>query len=247
MKPSVTPRRGNSNMNAPGLGPALALVIIALGALVFLNSGFFDLKDVTISGLKRMTRAEVLALAGLERPVNIFKVAPRAICRKMGGDPRVRAAVVERRLPGNVNIRVDERAPLFGIPLPGQLVLVSDDGVVLPADPEIVNIPIVAGLKQTAYRTGEKAADPRLVAAGDFLRNASPELLARISEIDVERQDQIRLYLSGGVVVDLGGSDFARRKMEALAVLLADSIQRDKRLVQVNLHSPENPSVRWEE
>lgn len=245
MKPSVSRGADGLDSGAPRLGLALSLVVIALGALLFLNSGFFDLDEVHVTGLTRLTRAEVLALAGLEKPVNIFKVVPGVVCRKISSDPRVRAVKVERRLPGKVSIHIDERVPLFGIPYGGELILIGSGGVVLPSDPGLDSLPVALGLEPKPYRLGERVTDAGVLAVVDLLTQASPEILDRISEIKVGRQDEITMCLSGGVIVDFGGAGFARRKMEALAILWADSLRRNKKLAHVNLHSPESPSVRW--
>lgn len=227
-----------------GFRLAVAIVALAAALLMFINSGFFVLRAVEVTGCRHLTRAEVLMLAGLDRPVNTLRVSPQAVCENLERDPRIATAVVARRLPGTFIVQVTEREPLFALDYRGNEALVGADGVVL-ATGSGNQIPRVTGVECGELRTGQRIREPLIQAACGFLRSASPSLLARATRLDLSTPSQITLHLSGSIAVILGGTEDARRKIEALDLLLADCARRNRKPSVINLSVPESPTVRW--
>lgn len=227
-----------------GFRLAVAVIALAAALLMFINSGFFALRAVEVTGFRHLTRAEVLMLAGLDRPVNTLRVSPQAVCENLKRDPRIATAVVARRLPGTFIVRLTEREPLFALDYRGDEALVSADGVVL-ARGSGNRIPHVSGVECGELRTGQRIKEPLARAACAFLRSASPSLLARVLSLDLSIPTEIKLHLSGNIEVILGGTEEARRKIEALDVLLADCARRNRKPSVINLSVPESPTVRW--
>lgn len=241
-----TQNPGPQEAGSPTLGAPLAIALLALGALLFLNSAFFVLKEVRVTGIRRLSEAEVLVIAGLDVRTNVFRVVPKSVCDKLGKDPRIRSAVVERRLPSTVTIRIEEREPLYAIPYAeGLAAVVGTDGIIMADSPDPMDVPRIIGVKASNLLLGGRVTHPRISAAAEFHRLAAPEVRSRISEVDMSREAQITMYLSGGVIVELGGHESARRKMEALSFVLADGDRRRKKIARINLHNPDSPTVRW--
>lgn len=65
---------------------------------VVVQSPFFTIKKVAVSGENRVPKDEILALAGLEAPSNFFGVNLFAMEKKIAAHPWIAAAAVTRSL-----------------------------------------------------------------------------------------------------------------------------------------------------
>lgn len=231
-----------------GIIAAVLIAVIIFGLILFLESDFFNLCNIDIEGCQMVTRSEIMALSGLGESQNILSVAPRAVCDGLAKDPRIRSAIVERRLPNTVTIRIQERIPLYRMPMDHGWAVVSSDGYIIysifGADPQI---PVLSGIPIQTWRLGQKIEEPLLLAAGDFLNSATPGLLCEIVRVDVQKPEQIYMELASGAILELGNTESVRRKMEAAAIILSDNEQKNRAIQTINVRSPENPVVKLAE
>jgi len=238
-------RTGQTDHARRGIKTAIILAVLIFGLIVFLESDFFNLRNIVIEGCQIVTRSEIMALSGLGESQNILSVSPKAVCDRLAKDPRIRSAVVERQLPNTVTIRIQERIPLYRLPMDnGWAVASSDNYIIYSIFEEDRSIPVISGIPIQTWRLGQKIEEPLLLAAGDFLNNAVPGLLSTIVRVDIQKPEQIYMELSSGVILELGNTESVRRKMEAAAVILSDNERKNRALQTINVRSPENPVVK---
>jgi cell division septal protein FtsQ len=106
---------------------------------------FFRVRRVEISGLQYLAPATIIASMGLDDRASVFddlKSAGEGV-RSL---PGVRSAVVSRRLPGTLEVLVDEAVPVALAPRGGGMALLDSSGSVLPFDPAATapDLPIAA-------------------------------------------------------------------------------------------------------
>jgi cell division protein FtsQ len=109
----VSARKLLSGLVTFGLALAVAAVL-ATGALLFYlpRGERFFIKDIDIKGVSRTSRAEILAVAGLDAPVNFFAFKEDVAANNLKSLPWVEeATVVARPIPDGVSIRVKEYRP----------------------------------------------------------------------------------------------------------------------------------------
>jgi hypothetical protein len=182
-----------------GVGAAAAVVAGILYLAV--NAGAWRLDRYTIRGASYMTSQEVLAAAGLAPGDNLFKINVRKTEGRLTRHPRIRAARVSRRVPGEVVIAVEERAAAAALTMDGKLYKISYDGVVLEAmTAAYEDVPPLVGRQ---YRGGGKAAGKRVgnaevtaaLAVLQALGDVDPRFPAAVDFIDLGK---------GAVVLDGG-------------------------------------------
>jgi len=248
MSPERKEKTGRIDPARRGIKAAVLLAVIIFGLILFLESDFFNLRNIIIEGCQIVTRSEIMALSGLGESQSILSVVPRAVCDGLAKDPRIRSAVVERQLPNTVTIRIQERIPLYRLPMDHGWAVVSSDGyIIYSIFEEDRTIPVLSGIPIQTWRLGQKIDEPLLLAAGDFLNNATPGLLCVIVRVDVQKPEQIYMELASGVILELGNTESVRRKMEAAAIILSDNEQKNRALQTINVRSPENPVVKLAE
>jgi cell division septal protein FtsQ len=168
------------------LGGLITAVLLWYGTpQVLRRLEFFRIRRVEIAGLQYLAPANVLAALGLEDRSSVFDdllaagVGLRAL-------PGVQSAVVRRRLPGTLEIVVEEAVPVALAPRGASLALLDSSGSVLPFDPAATapDLPIAA------------SADRVIARVLASVRENDPGLFARI-EAARRVQDDVVLDLDG--------------------------------------------------
>ena len=106
---------------------------------------FFRIRRVEIAGIQSLAPAKIIAALGLDARSSVFDdlLAAGNGLRLL---PGVQSAVVKRRLPGTLEIVIEEAIPVALAPGNSGLALLDSSGTVLPFDPAATapDLPIAA-------------------------------------------------------------------------------------------------------
>jgi cell division protein FtsQ len=157
--------------------------------------------DVLVVGRVETSRADVLAAIGATRGMPILAIDPAAAKARLEQLPWIKAAIVERRLPGTVFVHLTEREPVALWQREGRLQPVDREGkVVATADIErFGHLLIVVG-------AGAPAHAPGLIA----MLAAEPAIAERVSAAVRIGNRRWNLQLDNGIELRLPESDQAR-------------------------------------
>lgn len=114
---------------------------------------FFRVRRVEISGLQYLAPATIIASLGLDDRASVFDdlIAAEEGLRSL---PGVRSGAVRRRLPGTLEVVVEEAVPVALAARGAGMVLLDSSGSVLPFDPAATapNLPIAATADRVVAR-----------------------------------------------------------------------------------------------
>lgn len=152
------------------LGALLTVGLIWLVAPKMLRRlDFFRIRQVEIAGLQYLPPANVIAALELGSGASVFDdlTAAGAQVRAL---PGVASAVVRRRLPGTLEIILEEAVPVALAPRSGGMALLDSSGKVLPFDPaaSAPDLPVAA------------SADARVARVLASVQEHDPVLFARV-------------------------------------------------------------------
>lgn len=153
-----------------------------------------ELDDVLVEGRKRTERSVVLETLGVVRGQPILAFDPHAAKARLERLPWIRGAVVERRLPHAIHVRLVERQPIARWQNQGRIAVIDRHGEVIPeAEPR--------AFTRLLMVVGEGAADhtPDLLA----MLNGEPELRSRVSAAVWVRGRRWNLRLDDSIDVRL--------------------------------------------
>lgn len=107
----------------------------------------FTVADITVEGRETTDRETILAALGAGPGTPILAVNPTRAKEQLGALPWVRTAVIERRLPHTLYVRLVERKPLALWQHGGKLDLVDREGSVIPVArlDQFAKLPMVVG------------------------------------------------------------------------------------------------------
>ena len=124
------------------------------------QSPFFTITRIEITGNHRVSRQEILAQAGLNREVNLFELHLPAVVQKLTRHPWIDRAQVKRRLLSTLEISLEEEEPLAIVTienLPDIIINVQGEPFkeYAPETDHLEGLPVISGvdlsLSGTAY------------------------------------------------------------------------------------------------
>jgi cell division protein FtsQ len=125
--------------------------------------------NIEVEGRETTDAATIMAALAASRGTPILAVSPSRAREQLQTLPWVRSAVIERRLPGTLHVRLVERKPLAIWQHDGQQQLIDRDGAVIPVKDlgRFAKLPIVVGddaAKHAAALLDMLSSEPELAA-----------------------------------------------------------------------------------
>jgi len=191
-------------------------------------------RNVLVVGRNRAGRDEVTRALGARRGAPILAFDPHAAKKRLEALNWVRAAMVERRLPDTIYLRLSEREPLALWQAEGRLALIDREGVVITRAHlgRWRKLPMVVG--------ADTAANAETINEIVSHRPAVAEAVSAMVRVSNRRWD---LRLKGGVVAQLP-EDSAARAVAQLAGLIARERILERNIVAIDLRLPDRLVVR---
>jgi cell division protein FtsQ len=198
------------------------------------NSLGFRIAAVSLSGEKHVSRAEIIAAAGVSERTSLLFLDVEAARFRLKTMPWIADATVRKLFPDRLQIRVKEREPFAVWQVEGNLSLIAADGTVIGplTDPAFASLPLVVGSGAQTKARDFLALLDRYPSVRDQVR-ASVLVAERRWNLKLRNQVDIRLPET-----DVG---------PALDTLVA--LDREKRLLArdilaIDLRLPDRIAVR---
>jgi cell division protein FtsQ len=223
------------------VGVTSVVFLTAAGSWLATDSPLLDLDRVVVEGAVQTTPAEVRFASGLRLGQALLDVDEGAATRSVETLPWVRFAVVSRRWPGEVRIRLVEREPVAVAPADaGAMALIDGEGRVLAwVDVAPPGLPVLAGLPPAGAAGTSIGTDGVATLAVAVALPA--ELRARTLGVAPAAggAGEVEMSLSPEGTVRLGPPEDLDRKFTALrAVLSQVDVQN---LAVLDLRRPDSP------
>lgn len=235
--------RRNRKANRVNWVQSLFFVLVSIGAgYLFLQSNFFAINTVQVSGNKVMTTEEVKELAGVPLGANIFKVDLGQVENKIQVNPMIKKVVVERAFPSTVEISLEERSAIGLIPVHAKYLLVDVEGYCIGQidNTKLNDYPMITGLKVDKVSPGQNFNSENVKSAVnylDFIRRRHGLLQGKISEINVADDNDIKIYTIDNVEVRLGNDQKVEDKLNLLNAFMSQKYDKRVEYVDVSYDS----------
>lgn len=232
------------------------LVAAVAGAVYWANTwkGGRRVEYVRVRGNVIVPEKEILTLAGVHKGGRLFDVDLFVVRERVRGNAFIRSASVNRDVHGGVTITVVEREPVAAV-VADRVHYLDTEGMVLPhvRSENLLDLPVITGpLMQSELIPGRKiknGAVREALTVLDVAREVNPDLYHRLSEVHVDRNQDMMLYTAEhGVPVHLG------RANPGVQLVLLDAFwnqivaRRDVReLHYIDLRFDDQVVARWED
>lgn len=195
-----------------------ALLVLSYSWLT--QTSALEAEKIEITGVKRLSEADILKQAGIKYGMNIFEINLSVVQQKLLAHPWIKKAELFRSMPDTIQIRVQEHLPLATVEF-GAKYLMNREGVIFNGYSDAFNdLPVVSGLLPediTIFNDDTlKAATTQHSAVLEILK-IQHKTFGRISDkkvhtIKVDRELGLSL-LSGGQIreVKLGFENYPQK------------------------------------
>lgn len=213
---------------ATGLLAAAAFVcaLFVLGYSALLSAPYFEIREISVRGLKELTEKDILALAKVQLRSNILAVNTDAVTERIAANAWVKNIYVGRELPNRLVLEVRERKPVALVKEAGNFYLMDSDGHVFKklSKNDDVDLAILCGVNVQAKTQPPIVTDAlRLLAT--LSGSGNHDSLGTISEVHISDVFGISLLTDKGLHLKLGRDHF-ESKLRQLDVVLADLEKR---------------------
>lgn len=203
------------------------LFIYAYGYL--LSTPYFEIKEISVRGLKELTEQDVLTQAAMTPRQNLLSVNVDALAGRISANPWVKNIHVGRELPNRIVLAIKERNPVALVKQSNGLYLMDNEGNVfkkLDKNDE-VDLPILTGVD-----VKEKEKSRLLLSTLNLLQTMSASnrfsYLGTIAEVNVKDVVGVSLLTDTGLYLKLGTDNY-EKKLNTLSVVMADLEKRGMR------------------
>ena len=95
-----------------------------------LSASYFEIKEISVRGVKELTEKDILAMAKIQPRSNILAVSTDVVAGRIAANPWVKQIYVGRELPDRLVLDVRERTPIALLKQAGNFYLMDREGVV---------------------------------------------------------------------------------------------------------------------
>lgn len=197
---------------------------MALGARRYVKtSPRFAVTEISVSGTHRRSPEEITNVAELAAGVNIFGVDTGRARSRVLGDPWVKDATVEKKLPGKLTISVVEKEPAVLV-ASGDTYLYTRDGQPIKSlearDPS--DFPIITGISTSSLLDDRDGTAKMVKGALDFAESYERTGLgqrAPVEEIHYDKDGTMSVVVGkSGTVLALGHPPYKRKLDQAVRI-----------------------------
>lgn len=204
---------------------ALAAVAIVAGvAWALLDSRFFVVRSVEVTGTRLVSGAEVRSAAAIPPGLPLIRVNSAAVARRVGQIRQVQSARVTRNWPDGVTIAVTERTPVLAVQSGSGYQLIDKYGVAVESSarhpPGLPLLQAAAGPGSVPLSVPALRGSPAVYAAAVVVHELPRYLARSVVTVQAPSQSEVTLKLARGITVVWGGTDRPAAKARELALLM---------------------------
>ena len=193
--------------------------------LIFIiNSPLLKIGYVKVTGNSYLPREDVLQIARIKEPLNIFSVQTDVIQDYLQNDLRIDTAKVWRDFPNCLNIEITERLPVAVMNCNYGYVNLDKNSVVIDiyTDTKKIQKPVITGMVLQDVYIGDSINDDTVKKILVYLGLLNNEVLSQIRQVNIADKEHIELYTVKGTKIILGNLEDVEKIAEKTQEIFKD-------------------------
>jgi cell division protein FtsQ len=201
-----------------------------------------NVREIEIQGGKHVTKDDIESVAHV-RGDNLLTLSTGGVVAKVETLPWVKSAHVERRLPGTLRVRIEERRPAIVLSLGQARWTLDAGGRVLASGTAAKDLPVLGGVTVGDVSPGLTLDTAEAADALAAWRGLPASLRKRVVAIFAPTVERLTLSLEDGTLVRYGAAEMMTAKNEVLRSLLADLAAEGRVASYIDVRVPTSPAV----
>lgn len=205
------------SLNGKRFFSILFVLVLLVGTFVLIHRPWFVFGKIHLEGSQVITMEDIENLGDIPEPLNIFNVNRSHLKQALEADYRVEKVDISFGLPNVLHIRVTDRRPALYVACEdGRYAKLDSMGHVIDVSNGIKDdsAPFFSGWSTQNVDLGDVVEDEEIRGLLKFMGKLDMSLRSRISEIYIDDQLRLKLYLQDGVPVIIGTHENAEKKMD---------------------------------
>lgn len=193
--------------------------------LIFIiNSPLLKIGYVKVTGNSYLPREDVLQIARIKEPLNIFSVQTDVIQDYLQNDLRIDTAKVWRDFPNCLNVEITERLPVAVMNCNYGYVNLDKNSVVIDiyTDAKKIQKPVITGMVLQDVYIGDSINDDTVKKILVYLGLLNNEVLSQIRQVNIADKEHIELYTVKGTKIILGNLEDVEKIAEKTQEIFKD-------------------------
>jgi len=226
------------------LAAVVAVLAVAVGGYLIVNSDYWLIKSITVVGNRRLTSKQVVDEACVDYKTSLLRLPAAEITANVKKDPWVEDVQLSRVLPNRLTIQIKEREAFVGLKQGDKVLVLDKTGFVVQSMESTTtetSMPVISDIKVGRLRVGDQGKGAVLEGALKSLGRLTPELRAKATWVSVPSIEKLTFQTVDGLEIVYGGPEDAPKKNFVIKKILQDA---SGKIVHINVTAPDNPVVR---
>jgi cell division protein FtsQ len=204
------------------LAAALLCVLFIYTYNFLISRPYFQIKEISVHGLKELTEKDVLSSAGIQPAQNLLAINTAAVIRRVSANQWVENVYVGRELPNKLVLEVKERTPLALVRQGNDFYLMDAEGFIFKklGKGDEVDLPVITGMDEKGEIRSQLLLNT-LSLLKVVSKSGQYTYLGTISEVHIDDVFGLSLISNTGLYLKLGTAGF-EKKLKQLKNVLAD-------------------------
>lgn len=224
----------------------LVTAILAEGGYILLTSSFFHVRQIYVSGNRRVARQSIIKDSRIGNNTSVLSLPSGDIEARVEREPWIAGATVSHRWPFDVAIAVKERVPLAVLSAGPVFYLLDRDSVVIERRSSNTHgdLPVIREAPAgDDLAPGDRIADASVTNAMACLRNLGPVVRTEMVFISAPSVDGLTIHMKSGLVVLYGKNELPKQKNYAIEVIMEEGRKEGKSWKYIDVRVPSNPAA----
>lgn len=197
-------------------GAVVIFVLVVVGYRALGKLTLFKIKNIEVSESKRLSREEILAVAGVDKGGDLLRVNLKRVGEQLAQNPWVETVRVRRYFPDGLSISITEREPLAVVNM-GYIYYLDKKGKIFKVlnKGDRLDYPVVTGFSEEDLKGDPDGTKKALESTCELLKNLQEKgafILAEVSEIHYDKGYGFTLFTaSDALTIKIGSGDFAEK------------------------------------
>jgi len=222
MKKNEKVRKKKKRKKKHHLFKLIIFIGFVVGLYYFLTSSLFDIQQITVENNSYFTEEQIISIAEAKTGENLFGVSASDMKEKLLAEPYIKNANINRKLPNEIVIVVEERNENAAVPYGNDYIIIDDEGMVLRKSGVEPALTLLQGLTVKNIEPGtplEVEENAILTDTLEMLRKVKEKELF-FKKIDISKIT-IKAYIYDQLVCE-GSPEIIMNNLDSLKDILYD-------------------------
>ena len=203
----------------------LILIIIGIGIFA-LVSPIFNIDEIKVIGNEKVESETIESLSGIEKGKNIFQISKKNIINDVKENPYINSVQVKRRLPGTIELDIEERKLAYQVKVINSYVYIDYKGYILEVSSKQEKVPLVEGFTtdQDTLLNGKRLINNDIEKIRTILTimetSKAIEINNLISKITIQNNEFVLELKKENKIIYLGEANDLTNKMTFVKTML---------------------------